>query len=99
MSKKIIYTTHLLSRINIRRIPRGLPLQIYKNSDNYYFDIETNLFIAVKAVGRGKNKKKYALAFEVKNDTIFLITIHPIKKNQEENRIRSKRWQKIILKI
>lgn len=46
----------------------------------------------------GKNKKKFALAFEIKDDIVYLVTIHPIKKNQEENRIKTNRWQKVKIK-
>ena len=96
--KKIIYTDHLLARINFRGVPKNLPAQIYRTADSYYFDAETNLFLAVKNVALGKNRRKFVLAFEIKDDIVHLVTIHPIKKNQED-RIKTGRWQKTTLKI
>lgn len=98
MPRKLVFTNHLLARIKLRRISREFPPKIYQEADSYYFDIETNLFVAVKSVVMGKNKKKFALAFEIKDDIVYLVTIHPIKKNQEENRIKTNRWQKVKIK-
>ncbi|MBI3589550.1 MAG: hypothetical protein HY093_04045 [Candidatus Liptonbacteria bacterium] len=99
MERKIVYTNHLLSRIEFRAIPKKLPEEIYSQADAYYFDLATTLFIAVKSISRGKTKKKFAVAFSIHDDIVYLITVHPLKKGQEENRVNSGRWQKTKEKI
>lgn len=95
MNKRIIYSQHLLFRINLRKIPQELPRTIYKEAERLYFDKATQLYIAVKNIFHRDQVKTFMVAFEEENDIINLVTIHPLKKNQELNRIKSGRWQKL----
>lgn len=36
--KKVRYSSHLIARIRIRKIPFDLPRKIYSEADEYYFD-------------------------------------------------------------
>lgn len=44
---KIEYTTHLIFRLKKRRIPKELPKQIFKEAEEYFYDIRTKHYIAV----------------------------------------------------
>ena len=68
MERKIVYTNHLLSRIEFRGVPKKLPEEIYSKAEAYYFDFATALFIAVKTTSRGKTKKKFTVAFSIQAD-------------------------------
>jgi hypothetical protein len=78
--------------MKLRNIPEGMAEEIVLQSNEYYQDIETGYLIAVKPVSlQGKNRN-VAVTFERRGDKLILITLHPLKKGQKENRIKSKRW-------
>jgi hypothetical protein len=89
---EVVYTAHLLFRLKTRKIPHNLPEKIVKQADRFYIDNQTNLSIAVKNLSR---QKTYMVAFITEGDTIRVITIHPLKRYQELNRVKSNRWQRI----
>lgn len=92
---KIIYSDHLELRLNLREIPCNIPKNIYKASQERYFDNETENIIAIKKV-KYKNKiREMALVYKEINQEIILITIHPLKIYQKISRINSGRWIKI----
>jgi len=39
--------------------------------------------------------REVMVAYEIKGDAAILLTIHPLKENQKDNRIKSGRWRKI----
>jgi hypothetical protein len=39
--------------------------------------------------------KEVMVAYTVEGERLKLLTIHPLKKGQKENRIKSGRWRKI----
>jgi len=93
--RKIVYSPHLIFRLKLREIPYFLPRRIYQTSKERYFDTETQKKIAV-GKARYKNKlREMAVIYEEMNDQIILITVHPLKKYQKLNRIKSGRWQKL----
>ncbi|PIR71444.1 MAG: hypothetical protein COU43_02610 [Candidatus Nealsonbacteria bacterium CG10_big_fil_rev_8_21_14_0_10_37_25] len=53
--EKIVYSSHLILRLKLRKIPYNLPKIICQTSKEHYFDKETFKKIAVKKV-KFKNK-------------------------------------------
>ena len=91
--KFIRYTAHLELRLKLRGIPHHIPEKIYRTSHERYWDSATVKCIALKRVTIGGRIREYALTYEESAETIALITIHPLKALQKQNRIRSRRWQ------
>jgi len=92
---KIEYSTHLLHRLALRKISRELPRQIYEECQERYYDIETGHTVAtMNAVIYGK-LREIMVAYDIKEQTVRLLTIHPLKEGQKENRLNSGRWRKL----
>ena len=100
MRKRIVYTEHISLRLRMRSLPRILPIQIVRNPSRTYFDSITKLFIAVKELREGPSgeAKIFLVAFLESDSILKLITIHPLKRNQELNRVSAKRWLRISKK-
>ena len=95
MDKMVRYSDHLQFRMRLREIDEALPENIYRFAEEYYYDTATNLFIAVKkARYQGKNRD-IAVTYQESTNEILLITIHPLKQRQKENRIQTNRWKRI----
>ena len=85
--EKIVYSSHLILRLKLRKIPYNLPKIICQTSKEHYFDKETFKKIAVKKV-KFKNKLRgMAVVYKEINNQINLITIHPLKDYQKISRI------------
>ena len=94
--KNVKYTRHLRFRLQLRKIPYELPLEVYKNADAYYFDYGTENHIAFKRVEyKGKLRDMIVVYKKQKGSCAIIITIHPLKEGQRDNRIRSGRWLKV----
>ncbi len=92
---QIKYSKHIETRISLRKIEYGLPKRIYENAEERFSDTETGHTIAVmKAVIYGK-ERDIMVAYKHEDTDVKLLTIHPLKEGQKENRIRSGRWGKI----
>jgi len=89
---EITYSKHLLERKKLRKIPNGLPETIFNQADGHYKDTQTGYSIAVKSTSFQKKTRELALTYEKVENKIILITLHPLKKGQKENRIKTKRW-------
>ena len=90
---QIKYSKHIKTRIALRKIDYDLPKRIFEKADERYTDTETEHTIAVmKDMIYGKERD---IIVKQDNEDIKLITIHPLKDGQEENRIQSGRWRKI----
>lgn len=68
--------------------------KIYETAQEKYFDTDTNKRIATKRVIYHNKMREMAVVFEPIRTGVGLITIHPLKKHQKENRIQSGRWRK-----
>jgi len=88
---KIEYTNHLLNRIKLRKISKKIINKILKSPTFLLFDTLNQTKIAIKQV----NNINYMVAYVEDNKKLKVITIHPIKKSQIENRLQRKRWIKI----
>jgi hypothetical protein len=89
---KIAYSLHLKFRLKLRKMPYSLPLDIYQNSKEHYFDTETNKYVCLQEIKLLGKMREIAVTYEKIGDQIVLITIHPLKSFQKSNRIKSGRW-------
>ncbi len=92
---KIKYSKHLEQRLSLRRIDYDLPKKIFNQSHERYIDKETRNFIATMEVKLYNKSREVMLAYIIEEDIVRLLTIHPLKQGQKENRVRSGRWRKI----
>lgn len=92
---QIKYSKHLEQRLSIRGIGYDLPRKIFVESRERYIDDETEHFIATTEVELYNKLREVMIAYVVEGDVARLLTIHPLKEGQKENRIKSGRWRKI----
>jgi len=81
--------------LSIRGIGYDLPRKIFVESRERYIDDETEHFIATMEVELYNKLREVMIAYVVEGDVARLLTIHPLKEGQKENRIKSGRWRKI----
>ncbi|MBU4251816.1 MAG: hypothetical protein KKC39_04005 [Candidatus Omnitrophica bacterium] len=91
---KIIYTSHLEFRLKVRNIHYDLPRKVFKQAKEHYYDNLTKHYIAIHQFEFGGKIRDVALTYDIKNDLVEIITIHPIKPYQKLSRINSGRWKK-----
>lgn len=92
---EVKYSEHLKRRLILRRIPEELPKIIFNEYDEKYFDYETGNCVLIKKVEFLKRTRDMMIVYEEEEGKVEIITIHPLKKFQKENRIKSGRWKKI----
>ncbi len=92
--KHIAYTDHLKERLRIRNFPKEYPLEIYRNPEQIFFDTTEKTNIAIKKLKYNNKVRNLMIAYEEKNGTVEIITIHPISDEKIVNRIMSGRWSK-----
>jgi hypothetical protein len=88
---KIEYTNHLQNRIKSRKISKRIINKILKYPNFLLFDTLNQTKIAIGEV----NNIYYMIAYVDDKNKLKVITIHPIKKSQIDNRLQRKRWIKI----
>jgi hypothetical protein len=93
--KKIIYTAHLRFRLEKRGIPADIPRKIYQDSNEKYYDSATGHNIAVGCLDYSGREREVMIAYDEFEDRIEIVTVHPLKWMQKQQRIKSKRWTKI----
>ncbi|MGB9904844.1 MAG: hypothetical protein ACPLQO_09300 [Desulfotomaculales bacterium] len=91
---EIIYSKHFLNRKKLREISNGLAETILNHADEHYKDTQTGYFVAVKSANFQGKTRELALTYEKSENKITIITLHPLKKGQKENRIKTRRWVK-----
>ena len=92
---QVRYSRHLETRLALRNIPKSLPHSIYDEAEERFIDLETGYIIAVKEVHIYGRNRDIMIAYQQEDDEIVILTIHPLKDNQKENRITIGRWLKI----
>jgi len=92
---KIKYSKHLEQRLSLRKIKYDLPKKIFNQSHERFIDEETKHFIAITEIELYNKLREVMVAYIVDQDVANLLTIHPLKKGQKENRIKTGRWRKI----
>ena len=91
---QIIYSQHIENRLRLRQIEYELPKRIVEQAKENYYDNETGHRIATMKIEINNKIKEVMVAYTVEEETLKLLTIHPLKKGQKENRIKSGRWEK-----
>jgi len=91
----ITYSKHIKNRLSLRKIEYELPRKIFEQSRERYFDKETGHLIATMRVSLYNKITEVMIAYVIKGDSATLLTIHPLRENQKENRIQTGRWRKI----
>lgn len=81
--------------MKLRRIDYNLPKEVFNKSGERYFDQETNHLIAIMKVELYNKLREIMVAYIIEKDIVKLLTIHPLKEGQKENRVKSGRWRKI----
>ena len=92
---KTEYSKHLMHRLILRKIDRDLPRTIFEKSVEHYDDRETGHEIAIMEADLYGKSREVMVAYVIEGDCAKLLTIHPLKEGQKENRIVSGRWRKI----
>ncbi|MFH1951341.1 MAG: hypothetical protein ABIL06_06985 [Pseudomonadota bacterium] len=92
---KIEYSTHLRNRLTLRGISHDVPYQVYAQSDERYCDVETGHTVATMNIIIYGKMREVMVAYDVIEETVTLLTIHPLKEGQKENRVKSGRWRRL----
>lgn len=92
---KIEYSQHLVNRLALRKIDYELPLKLYHESNEHYHDIETGHIIAIKEVLIYGKPREVMIAYDTGEQSVRILTIHPLKEGQKANRTQSGRWRRI----
>ncbi len=90
--RPIHYTGHLKLRLRIRKIPYEYPSEIYHKAEQRFYDVIEKKNIALKELHYNKKIRNMMIAYEEKNESIEIVTIHPIAEERVINRILSGRW-------
>ena len=85
----------MVHRLALRKISHDLPQHVYEESDERYYDIETGHTIATMNVIIYGKLREVMVAYDVKDQIVRLLTIHPLKKDQKENRLKAERWRRL----
>jgi hypothetical protein len=72
-----------------------LPKRIFEEAEERYYDRETGYLIAVMKVVLYDKSREVMVAHTIEENCAKLLTIHPLKEGQKDNRINSGRWRKI----
>lgn len=91
---KVHHTKHLIERLQLRQIDAELPATIYQQATERYIDIDTGYHVAVMDALLYGKMRHVMVAYVSEGDEIRLLTIHPLKDGQKDNRLASGRWRK-----
>jgi hypothetical protein len=72
-----------------------LPKKIFDEAQERYIDNNTGYAIAVLKVSLYEKERDVMVAYIHEGEDVKLLTIHPLKEGQKENRIKTGRWRKI----
>jgi hypothetical protein len=89
----IEYSKHLETRLKLRGIDRHLPRRIFDESQARYLDCETGYGVAVMSVQLAGKTRDVMIAYENRENAVTIITIHPLKAGQVDNRVAKGRWR------
>ncbi len=92
---KVEYSEHIKNRLELRRIEYDLPKRIFEEGEERYFDMETGHLIAVMKVVLYDKNREVMVAHSIEENCAKLLTIHPLKEGQKDNRINTGRWRRI----
>jgi len=91
----IVYTGHLKTRLLLRQIDYALPEIIFTESTERYYDVENGHRVAVMKVRLYDRERETMVAYVEESGEARLLTIHPLKDGQKDNRVATGRWRKM----
>lgn len=86
---------HLKFRLEKRGIPANIPRKIYQDSNEKYYDSATGHKIAVGRLDYSGREREVMIAYDEFEDRIEIVTVHPLKWMQKQQRIKNKRLARI----
>ena len=89
---KIRFSQHFAERKKLRHIPNELAEAILRDADGHYHNGISGWNVAVKRMSFQGKERNIALTYTIDRNEIVLITVHPLKEGQKEQRINSGRW-------
>lgn len=89
---RITYSNHLRFKMQARAIPEQMPGQIYLESTQRYYNHHSLRRIAVMEVHYRQRRTLMMIAYDQTSDQAEIITIHPITRDQIQERLRAGRW-------
>jgi hypothetical protein len=92
---RVEYSRHIEARLRLRRIDRELPRRIFEEGSERYLDTETGHRLAVMPTQLYGRNREVVVAYTIEQECATLLTIHPLKEGQKDNRIRTGRWRKM----
>ena len=92
---EIRYSPHFNYRRTLRSLPEGSGEQVLQNPDAHYHDTQSGYIIAVKRLYVLGAERDVAVAYEIQDNVIWLVTIFPIKEGQQQNRLQTGRWVRL----
>jgi hypothetical protein len=70
-------------------------MTILEAADRRYLDRETEHEIAVKQVHLRGRSRRLMIAYDRRANVVEIVTIHPIKSEQERSRVKGGRWVRL----
>ena len=92
---EVRYSAHLRLRLKVRDIPEDLPRVVYFNARRRFIDLATQTEVAIARRNLWGKQRDIVLIYRRYATHVVLITMHPLKPGQAENRVQTGRWQKI----
>jgi len=92
---EILFSDHLNRRLRMRAIAPALPKEIFENAKERYLDAATGHEIAISTSLLYGRMREIMVAYHYEGENVKLLTIHPLKEGQKDNRINSGRWRRI----
>ncbi len=89
---EVKYSAHLRFKMQVREIPEQMPERIYRESKQRYYNHHSLRHIAVMAVHHKQRRTWMMIAYDQTPDHVEIITIHPITKDQIQERLITGRW-------
>ena len=84
---------HLFMRLAVRGIPHGLPRVIFQRARRRCYDTIEKVEIAILKTKLYGRRRDVMIAYRREPTSVLIVTIHPLKRGQFENRVRSGRWR------
>lgn len=89
---QIVYTKHLISRLKLRKIPKGLAKKVYRDRKAELYDVMNHHYVALSRQELFGKMRLLIVAFDKFEDRIELITLYPTDEQEVNNRIKTRRW-------
>ena len=89
--KEVRYSKHLQTRLALRNIPVDIPTNIYRDASERFNDKRTGYIVAVRQIQIYGHQREVMIAYKEQGEAVIIVTVHPLKKGQRENRISTGR--------